>query len=67
MKKVISRKNLPTQAPVLTTAIVWLLLDRLAAPGWFIGVVWTLVGLLWLAFIVNLADELDVDIFKDQK
>lgn len=67
MKKVIARANLPARAPVLTTVLSWLLLDRIAPPGWVNGAVWTFVALLWLAFIFNLADEHVVDLFKDRK
>lgn len=64
MKKVIARENLPTKMPVLLTAICWLLLDRLALPGWAQGVAWTLVGLLWTGAIIQISRESTVDLFK---
>lgn len=66
-KNVISRRNLPTRMPVLTTVICWLVLDRIAAPGWVQGAAWTFIGLLWVASLANFADERDVDVFKDRK
>lgn len=67
MRKVIARTNLPARAPVITTALSWLLLDRLAPPGWVNGAVWMFVGLLWLSFAFNLADQHVVDLFKERK
>lgn len=52
-KKVIKRSQIQTHFPVGGTIITWLLLDRFKElPGWFVGMVWTLFGLLWLAVII---------------
>jgi hypothetical protein len=41
-------KYLPTRLPVISTAVVYLLLDRHNAPGWVWGVFITLYALYWL-------------------
>ncbi|MCA1857437.1 hypothetical protein LE190_16105 [Massilia oculi] len=56
MKKriVIKTSSLPVRLPVTFTTSGWLLLDRLAAPGWAFGVFWTLVAALVVGFIYGL-------------
>ncbi len=41
--KVIAPKNLPTNPPIWTPVLTWLILDRLQPAGWVYGVVWTIV------------------------
>lgn len=53
-KKVISPKQLPTRLPILLGCVLWLMLDRYAAPGWAWGVAGTIWGVLVLGFVVNL-------------
>jgi len=51
-KNVIKSSSLPTRSPLGLAILFWLLLDRLQAPGWAFGVLWTLAVLLvivWLA------------------
>jgi hypothetical protein len=45
---VIKSSSLPMRSPLGFAMLFWLLLDRLSAPGWAFGVLWTLVGLLVL-------------------
>jgi len=47
----IKYSSLPPRLPILFAAVAWLLLDRLNAPGWAHGVLWTLVAILVLVFI----------------
>ena len=65
--KVLSIKNLPTRLPIGTTALLWMLLDRLHVPSW----VWGSVGAAWviivIACIVAMFQEHAVDIFKDKQ
>lgn len=56
-KLVIKSSSLPTRAPTATAILFWLLLDRLDAPDWAFGVMWTLVALLALGWIVSLWTE----------
>lgn len=65
-KKVISYQYLPTRLPILPTAVVWLCLDRLQVRPLWQGVVYTILGLLWIAAIVNLFQETQVDPFTGQ-
>ena len=70
MKKavVIKASSLPPRPPILSTAVFWMLLDRLRAPEWAFGVLWTLVGLLIAGFIYRLlsVDIKDVPGFGDK-
>ena len=45
--------SLGTRLPIGGTIILWLLLDRLHAAGWVVGVVWTLWGLVWAADVAG--------------
>jgi len=47
----IKHSSLPPRPPFLFAIVAWLLLDRLNAPGWAHGVLWTLVAILVLVFI----------------
>lgn len=56
-RRVIRLKDLPSRPPIFSTAVIWLLLDRFELPGWFHGVVWTLVALIWIAVIYAITTE----------
>jgi len=62
--KVISYGSLPVGAPVQPTILMWLLLDRLQSPDIVRGIVYTLVGILWLGWLLRKISEEYVDIFK---
>jgi hypothetical protein len=66
-QKVLHPRNLPTRPPLTVTAVVWLLLDRLHAPGYAVGAIWTFVGFLWVAFIVGLFNEEMVDMWPKER
>jgi hypothetical protein len=51
---VIKSSSLPSRLPTSFAILFWLLLDRLDAPEWAYGVMWTLVGMLVVGFIYNL-------------
>ncbi len=53
-KPCVNRANLPTTLPIWPTITLWLLLDRLAAPGWVLGVVWTLWTVIFLICFFSL-------------
>lgn len=61
-KKVISHNNLPTHLPVTSTIAVYLLLDKLRAPGWFWGAVGLFFVALWIGAIVAILHEDDVEL-----
>jgi len=56
-KIVIKSSSIQTRSPVGFAIVFWLLLDRLDAPGWAFGVLWTFVGLLALAYIASFWTE----------
>ena len=65
-KKVIAQSNLPSRLPLNTTILFWLLLDRLNAPGWAWGALFTVVGLAWVAALIAMWKNEDVDLFAEQ-
>jgi hypothetical protein len=38
--------------PVLSSAVLYMALDLYYAPGWLWGAAWTVMGLLWLAWVM---------------
>jgi hypothetical protein len=54
--------SLPTRSPLSLAILFWLLLDRLGAPGWAFGVLWTLVGLLVLIWLISFKTESAQDV-----
>lgn len=61
-KVVIKSSSLQTRSPVGIAIVFWLLLDRLDAPGWAFGVLWTLVTLLALAWVISFWTERLADV-----
>jgi hypothetical protein len=53
-KTVIKATSLPAKSPASFAILFWLLLDRLDAPQWAYGVLWTIVALLAIGFIYQL-------------
>lgn len=47
----IKLSSLPPRPPIGFAILFWLLLDRLNAPGWVFGVLWTLVALMAIVFV----------------
>ena len=56
-KIVIKSSSLQTRSPIGFAILFWLLLDRLSAPGFAFGVLWTFVALLALAWIASVWTE----------
>lgn len=52
--KVIKAIYLPPRIPWLLGIVLWLLLDRLAPPGYVLGIVWTLYGVCVLACVFSM-------------
>lgn len=50
-RKEINPKYLPTRLPIVSTAVLWLLLDRMAAPQWLWGAAGLFVLAWWAAAI----------------
>jgi len=63
--KVIKPSNLPTKFPVTFTAVVYLMIDKFQPAGWVVGVIWTLVVLLWIMAIIIIYKQKHTDIFAD--
>lgn len=60
--KVISRKQLPTHLPLNSTLIMWLFLEKTDAPDLVWGAVGLLYFLFWVAAIIAIRQEEQVDI-----
>lgn len=65
-KKVISRKNLPTKPPTIATVVAILALDYWNAPQWLWGALGVVFVIIWVAWIVQMFQEKQFDIFKDK-
>jgi len=64
--KVIALKNLPTKVPVLSSAVIYLYMDKFNASPLIWGIVGTLWGLFLLLSIVAVCTQERVDLFKSQ-
>lgn len=67
--KVISRSSLPVRAPVLTTAVLYLLLEVNKAPGWAWGAVAVIAIILWVIFFYGallLQEQVEFPSGKDE-
>jgi hypothetical protein len=53
-KVVVKASSLPPRSPATFGIVMWLLLDRLQAPQWAYGVLWTFVGLIYFGYIYDL-------------
>lgn len=56
-KKVIKHSSMPMRSPVGFAVLYWLLMDRLQAPEWAFGVLWTVVAVGAVAFIGSFWSE----------
>lgn len=63
--KHIANKNLPPRGLLFETIVCALALDYWHAPGWAVGVVATLLAILWIAAFVLMFKGETVDIFEE--
>ena len=61
-KTVIKSSSLPARPPTLAAIAWWLLLDRLGAPGWAYGVMWTLAAILFVAWTYRFWNDRERDV-----
>jgi len=54
---VIKSSSLPMRSPLGLAILFWLLLDRLGAPGWSFGVLWTVIALLAVMWVASFWTE----------
>ena len=62
--KWIHSNNMPVKLPVSTTAVLWLLIDRLQPVQWLIGVLWTCMAILWIGSIICIVRSERLDEIK---
>jgi hypothetical protein len=62
----VANANLPMRPPLLLSIVMWLLLDRLAAPGWVWGAVGLFLALVWFVWVWDAATRRAVDILHTQ-
>jgi hypothetical protein len=65
-RKAISNKNLSSKSPILLGAVLYLLLDRFNASGVVWGIVIALYGIMFIAWVIDLFNTENVDIFEDK-
>lgn len=63
-KKVISKKNLPTRSPILTTVVYVLAMDYWNAPQWLWGAVGLFLIFIWIAWIVSFFNQDEIDVMS---
>lgn len=63
-KKYIAHANMPPRFPFMLAAVGWLLLDRLDAPDWAHGVLWTVVAVMAIGALSEIIRGEAVDINK---
>lgn len=67
-KKVIDRNELPARYPVVTTIVAFLALDYWKAPQWVWGAVGVLFLIIWIACIIAIYNQEEIEILpKDDK
>jgi len=65
--KVLKRSNLPTRLPLWQSVTCLLALEHWNAPEWLYGVAGFFFLLIWIAGIVLLVKEQEVDLLKNNK
>ncbi len=67
-QKVIYHRFIPVRLPVISTVTLWLLLDRLGAPGWAYGCLWMLAAIVTVAIVVTWRQTSYAEpVFKEDK
>jgi len=66
-KKVIAQKNIGAKSPVLLGIVLWLFLDRLGAPDYVHGIVWTVYAIVFISVLCEWYSSVSVDIFKEEE
>jgi len=61
--KVISSRCLPAKLPLMSSIVIWLLLDRLHCDQWVWGAVGVMFAFLWVLAIYLVWSQKQVDIF----
>jgi hypothetical protein len=63
-RNVISRKNLPAKSPILLFAVTYLVLDKWHASPLVYGIIGTLYAIILIAWIIDLFNTKDFEIFE---
>jgi heme/copper-type cytochrome/quinol oxidase subunit 4 len=67
LSRKIASRNIPSSLQITTDIAVWLLMDRLHAPGWAFGVFWTLVTIITIIVVAEWATSESVDLLNEKK
>jgi hypothetical protein len=65
--KVLKRNNLPTRLPLWQSVTCLLALEHYHAPEWLYGVMGLFFLLIWVASIVMLVKEKQIDLLENNK
>lgn len=63
-RKVVPYKNMPMNMPLWPSTTMWLMLDRLNAPGWLWGVCGTCLAVAWLCWVIDVCTRDPLDIYQ---
>jgi hypothetical protein len=66
-RKVINRNQLPVAFPTMQTLCAFMALSYFQAPQWLWVVMGALYFIVWIAIIIRMCSEKQVDIFKEQE
>jgi len=61
-RTVIKSSSLALRPPTFAAIVWWLLLDRLGAPGWAYGVLWTLVAIFFIVWVYRFRTDQERDV-----
>jgi hypothetical protein len=61
-RQVLSRNNIPTGLPVVSTLVWFLTMERFNAPAWLWGTMGTILALGWIGSIYNLVTEKETEL-----
>ena len=65
--KFIKAGNLPPRISIIMPFVWWLVLERFEAPGWAFGVVFTVLGFLYVVELFRLFSGEAVDVIGGEK
>lgn len=65
VRKVLSRKNLPTKLPLMSSVTCLLALQYWNAPQWLYGVMGSLYAIVWIFSIYNILSEKQTDLLNE--
>ena len=66
IRKVVHMENMPSRPPLITTCVIFLMLDHFNSSDFVWGISAGLVFLLWVSYIILKVTEKGIKIFKEE-